>query len=123
MPNFKLVFELFFDSLGESKVTGEFSRIVTAYDLYQAIRLAEAMLGEEIWAHEYLHLVILVRETAEGAKAEYWDDGTRSWRRTLRQAGIPESAVEFVTDAKGHKVGIRLRTAPPTEQEGGKRLT
>ncbi|GEM_PF-5596193 len=64
MPNFEIQFVTDFDNGVDSKREATaFARVIVVPSLGWAERIAEAMLGEEVWSAENLGRVVSVKQT------------------------------------------------------------
>jgi len=115
MPNFRLVFMMRFFGLipDEEKGwppfdTSPFSRVIIADDQKMAEKIADAMIGEEVYADERLSRVLSVRETEEEPDIVSFDDGSNTWQQTLKKLGLKKTDIKFAL-ACGKKVGIRIK--------------
>ncbi len=108
MPKFRLIFELVVKTghlqFREGSAVG---RIIVARDLESAKRIAEAMIGEEIFRWQYLDKVIEVSPTTrEPHISTFGDDYT--WNRVLTTLGLAEGKTAFIMNKEGRKVGLAL---------------
>ena len=89
MRNFKIVFEL------EVKISsrnyregGVIGRVISAQSLEIAQKIAEAMIGEEIFSRQYLAKIISIISTDENAFISSFCLEHYTWDRILQRLGL-----------------------------------
>jgi hypothetical protein len=123
MPNFKLTFEMFFEDEDTPFNTRHYIRVIVADNLITALKIAEAMVGEEVYAREYLIRPVTVTETEEAPEISAWNEN-ETWSRVLRNMDLTESDVEFLFDTRSRLVAsIPVKTSSSWEHEDVKSET
>ena len=88
-------------------------RIVAAGDEQTARLIADAMLGEEVAAHEHLAVVEVVEKTDKPATLNCWttDQELAIWEKVMKRVGLAEDDVIFIYDSyskKSRPIGMRI---------------
>lgn len=99
------------DNGGVIPNTGRVSRVVVVEDLGTAGKIAKAMLGEEVYAREFLGKVVSVKETDKEASLASWDVD-RTWQHVLDNLKLVTKDVDFIFSESGKKIGLRFKRSP-----------
>lgn len=109
--HFQIIFKTFaVDDKGTAIPTEGFIRIIAAKNRDTAVRIAQAMKGEEIDMQEYLDDATIVEETGEDYDIGSYDNG-ETWKRVLKNLGWREKDVEWIysDEDKDEIVGLNKK--------------
>jgi hypothetical protein len=105
MENFELIFEVDYNCSPPFPPPYKLSRVIMTEDLRMARQIAEAMLGEEVDAGDFLSRVVEVRKTNKAPELPCWGDDNKVWCRVLKRLRVTSGEVEFIFSGR-QKVGL-----------------
>ncbi len=98
MKNFKIIFyTAVLDKNGKRIPSGSFERVIVAKNRDWAVKIANAMVDEELGDSEHIDKVILLEETGEEPSVDS-QDNKRCWARVLNRLYLKEKQIQWIVN-------------------------
>lgn len=98
MKNFKIIFRTAkIDKSGKRVPEGDLDRVIVVKNRDWAVKIANAMVDEELDGGEHIDRVVLVEETGE-APSVYCRDNKTCWARVRNRLYLKEKQIQWVAD-------------------------